>query len=83
MMTALWAIAADLLAPLWPYIAAAGIAVAGWFAARRSGVRAQKAKTDAAQAKAREKTVKDVLNETTSSDTTDRLRERMHQRAKR
>ena len=82
MMTALWAIAADLIAPLWPYIAAAGIAVAGWFAARRSGVRAQKAKTDAAQAKAREKTVKDVLDETASDDPADDIRRRMRDRAR-
>ncbi|WP_206689943.1 hypothetical protein, partial [Streptococcus pseudopneumoniae] len=31
-------------APLWPYLAAGGLAVFGWFAARRSGAKAQKAK---------------------------------------
>ena len=41
----------EILAPLWPYIAGAGVIVAGWFAARRSGAKAQKAKQDAANAK--------------------------------
>ena len=48
----IWTILTELLAPIWPYIAGAGVVVAGWFAARRSGAKAQKAKQDAAQAKA-------------------------------
>ena len=42
----------DILAPLWPYIAGAGVIVAGWFAARRSGAKAQKAKQAEARADA-------------------------------
>ena len=33
-----------ILSPFWPYIAGAGVIIAGWFAARRGGVQAQKAK---------------------------------------
>ena len=80
-MTALWAILTELLAPLWPYLAGAGVIVAGWFAARRSGAKAQKAKTDAAQAKATIDTTQKVLHETVSADPADDIRKRMRDRA--
>lgn len=73
----------EILAPLWPYIAGAGVIVAGWFAARRSGVKAQKAKQDAANAKAATEITERVLHETVSDDPADAVRRRMRERAKR
>ena len=47
----------------------------------RKGVKAERARQDAADAKAREKTVKEVLNETVSDDPADDIRRRMRERA--
>lgn len=40
----IWNLITGLLPDVWPYIAGAAVIVAGWFTARRSGVKAQKAR---------------------------------------
>lgn len=40
----IWSLFTGFLPDVWPYIAGAAVIIAGWFTARRSGVKAQKAK---------------------------------------
>lgn len=40
----IWSLITGFLPDVWPYIAGAAVIIAGWFTARRSGVKAQKAK---------------------------------------
>lgn len=84
-MTALWAIITELAAPFLPYIIVAIAIIGGlWGKAkldRRKGAQDQKAKQDAANAKAHTETVERVLDETTSADPADAIRRRMRERA--
>lgn len=40
----IWSLITGFLPDVWPYIAGAAVIIAGWFTARRSGIKAQQAR---------------------------------------
>lgn len=81
-MSVIWDLITGLLPNVWPYIAGAAVLAAGWFTAKRQGAKGQKAKQAAANAKAHQKTIEEVLRETPSDDPADAIRQRMSDRAR-
>ena len=76
-------IASPIFRALWrPFAIVLGVLTFGAFK-RREGAQAAKAKQAEAHAKAYRETIERVADEKPSNDTTDRLRERMRQRAER
>lgn len=74
-------VANPIISALWKPVAfILGILTFGYLK-KREGAAGANAKRAAADAKAREKTVKEVLNETVSDDPADDIRRRMRERA--